>query len=135
MLVASIVSFVNFPNIAFAQDCTDEAFGCFEVPLPGITGSIDEFAKKTGLVGYVSTIINIITGIIIATALIIVVAAGYVYMTAGGDGGKVETAKAMIKAALLGIILALGAYLILNTISPQFASEIKEPFSSPTPGI
>lgn len=63
---------------------------------------------------------QIITGLIIAAAVIIVVVAGYMYMTAGGDGSKVETAKTMIKAALLGIILALGAILILRTISPQF---------------
>ncbi len=143
LMYISCFLFLTLPVTTFAQgnssDCANNKFGCFEVPLPGITDkSIDNFVKKDGgigLVGYVSFIAKIITGVIIATALIIVVAAGYVYMTAGGDGGKVELAKSMIKAALLGIILALGAYLILNTISPQFASKIKEPvFGSPTPG-
>lgn len=121
--------------LAAQEDCENSRFGCFEVGLPGIKTSttIDDFAKQ-GLVGYINIVANVIIGLIIATGLISVVAAGYVYMTAGGDGGKVETAKTMIKAALLGIILALSAFLILNTISPQFASEVQDPlFGTPAP--
>ena len=41
---------------------------------------------------------------------------GILYMTAGGDEGKVETAKKVLTGALLGLIIALLAWAIVNVI-------------------
>ncbi|MEX1997370.1 MAG: hypothetical protein WEA04_01705 [Candidatus Andersenbacteria bacterium] len=111
-------------------------FGEFEAPInEKVSGDICAYLannQSTPFLSTVKVIVNFLTAIVVAIGLIMVVAAGYVYMTAGGDASKVGKAKTMIQAALFGIALALTAFLVLNTISPQFASEVKEPeFNTP----
>jgi len=105
-------------------------FGDFSFPLPGITEkSIDKFVGSTSTptITYINSVIPIVIGLIVLVAAVMIVLGGYLYMTAGGSGQKVETAKTFIVSALGGIVLALTAWVILNTISPQFASELKDP--------
>jgi lysylphosphatidylglycerol synthetase-like protein (DUF2156 family) len=101
------------------EDCQ---FGEAEAPLPGLSGCID----KLKLSKVVNQLANFAVAAIVAIALITVVAAGYVYMTAGGNATQVTTAKTMIIAALLGLALALLSYIILNTINPDLL-DLKEP--------
>lgn len=109
--------------------CNNNDLGTLEAPLPGLEGkTVNQIAcQDSPILTYVNLIIRVITGVIVIIALIMTVIGGYIYMTAGGDGKQVEKAKTIIGGALLGVILALTAFLILNTISPQFASQIKEP--------
>lgn len=98
-----------------------QVWGNFEAPLPGVGNSIDAFIQQADpLVTYISLIANFILVFIIAIAILLMVLAGYIYMTAGGDGGRVQTAKDMIYSALLGLTVALVSYLLLNIISQQF---------------
>lgn len=119
-----------------AFDCTKTDFGRLESPLNAIMKengqgkSICEFINGSGgkpLIYYISIVIDFVTAMIVAMGLIAIVVAGYFYMTAGGSSDRISTAKSLLASALLGIVLALAAFLILNTISPQFASEVKEP--------
>lgn len=113
----------------------DRPFGLFEALLPGITErTIDQFDTGSGgkpILRYFSIVMNIIIATIVAIGLISIVVAGYLYVTAGGDSQKVVVAKSLIGAALLGIVLALAAFLILNTIGTQFASGLREPSLTP----
>ena len=104
-------------------------FGNFEAKLPGIeNNSIDAFIDNpTPILTYASFIINFVTGGIIVIGLISMVAGAFFYMTAGGDKAGVEKGKKFIIASLSGIVLALTAWVILNTISTQFTSGLKEP--------
>lgn len=110
-------------------------FGIFEYPLPGITGTIDRFVKNPNpIIRYMNIVITMVIAGIVAIGLISIVVAGYMYVTAGGNAQRVTAAKSLIGAALLGIILALGAFLILNTIGTQFASGLQEPtIPAPSP--
>jgi len=108
-------------------------FGDLEVTLPGdvfgagsdICDIVDDNLTNNGggFTGAVRSYANVIANLIIATivilGLIMVVLGGYFYMTAGGSGDRVSTAKTIIGGALLGIALALATYLILNTINPD----------------
>jgi hypothetical protein len=55
-------------------------------------------------------------GIIAAVAMMV---GGLIWLTAGGDSGRVTTAKDIIKSSLLGMILLLCSFLILSTINPD----------------
>lgn len=112
-----------YPALAMAQ-----MFGNLEQPLPGFEPSIDALIRQPQpTLTYVATIINYITVFIILIGLISIVIGGFLYITAGGEAKKVDQAKTFIKSALTGIVLALAAWLILNTISQQFTSGLKEP--------
>lgn len=105
-------------------------FGNFEVPLPGLTGTIDDVACN-GILFYISVIFNYVIAIVVIIAVIGVVIGGFSYMTSGGSDDGVKKGKDLIKSSLLSIVLALGAFLILNTISTQFASDLQEPTINP----
>ena len=103
--------------------CNTRDFGCFEAKIPGLEfDTITELTsgKANPLVFYVGVIANFVTALIVVVGIISIVIGGYFYMTARGNAQQISTAKSWIGGALLGITLALGALLILNTISPQF---------------
>ena len=52
-------------------------------------------------------------------AVIMIIAGGLTWLTAGGNSKQVETAKTYIIGALTGLVLALGSYTILWLINPQ----------------
>ncbi len=51
-----------------------------------------------------------------AIATIIIMMAGFVLLTAGGDPGKIKTAKSMLKNVVTGIVIVTGAWLLIKTI-------------------
>jgi hypothetical protein len=57
-------------------------------------------------------------------ALIMIVIGGYKYAASGGNNASMESAKGFITDALVGLVLALLAYLILYIINPKLI-EIK----------
>jgi hypothetical protein len=67
---------------------------------------------------YLNIIIKIIIGFAAVLAMVMIVAGGIEYMTSEVISGK-EAGKETITHAILGLLLALGAFLILNTINPQ----------------
>lgn len=75
-------------------------------------GRVEDLAQYIGIV--YNFLISIV-GVVAAVAMII---GGFQYLTSAGDSGKIGQAKSKITNALIGLILALGAYTILNTINP-----------------
>ncbi len=63
------------------------------------------------VVGFTNFLVTILTPIAILT----LVAGGFMYITAGGDGEKQGKAKRVIFMALLGIVIIYGAFAIVST--------------------
>lgn len=57
-------------------------------------------------------------------AVIRISVAGIQWMIAGGDSGAVSKAKKDLTGAIIGLILALGGWLILNTVNPKIVNDI-----------
>jgi len=53
----------------------------------------------------------------VAFSAIVFAYAGWLYMTSGGDEGKVKQAHEMLTKVLWGFLFALGAYLIVQLIT------------------
>jgi len=51
-------------------------------------------------------------------AVVMILFAGYQWVTAQGNSSKIEKAKATLNGAMIGLVLTLGAYVLLNTINP-----------------
>lgn len=105
-------------------------FGNFEQPLTGLFPSfeknINAFITSSGnkpIIRYLNYIAALVTGGIVAISVIIIVIAGYRYIV----GEDPKPAKTMMNAALLGIVLALGAYSLLAVISNQFVNPASDP--------
>lgn len=61
--------------------------------------------------------VGIVTAAILAVVMIVI--AGFMYITAGGNTGTTEKAKEYIWGAVIGLLIAVSYYLILNTINPS----------------
>ena len=71
-----------------------------------------------GFAGYLNVMINLFIGICAVLAMIMIIMGGIQYMTSELISGK-EAGKEQVTHAVLGLLLALGAYAILNTINPD----------------
>lgn len=127
------------PHTVHAQgiECEDEQFGCLEAGIPpfgqgaSIGKIIDTDNGGVGLIGFINVLIKLLAPAIIVIGVIMIIAAGYVYMTAGGDAQKVGLAKSILGTALLGITLAAVSWAILGQVSPQFTTDAKDPVFVP----
>ena len=82
--------------------------------LKGNTFVLKEASGLTTIsIGYIiATIIRIALSLLAAIFLILIIIAGFQWMTAGGNEQKVEKALARIKTAVIGLIIVLAAYAI-----------------------
>ena len=93
-------------------------------PLPGFPEEFDTLPSKTNQCpfgNYLNIMIKLVIGIAAVLAMVMIVMGGIEYMTSDLISSK-EAGKDTIKNALLGLFIALGAYLILNTINPKLLS-------------
>jgi len=70
----------------------------------------------TGLMTMIGNIIRTILTLLGVVVLVLVVYAGFLWMTAGGDPEKVKTAKTMLTNAIIGLALILAAYAISDFV-------------------
>ena len=60
--------------------------------------------------------LNIAYSLVGAIAVIVVIYAGYQYMTSNGDSGKAQTAMKTILFAVVGIVVVASAFVITNFV-------------------
>lgn len=81
--------------------------------------TIEEIA---GIFCIVGNVINLLLGLAGGVALVVLVYGGFLYMASGGDQKQLSTAKSAITYAVLGLILILGAILIVETLLTTIAT-------------
>ncbi|MFA5358353.1 MAG: pilin [Patescibacteria group bacterium] len=66
-------------------------------------------------------------------AVVMIVIGGFIWMTSGGDSGRITAAKGYIIGSIVGLILALGSYSILYLVNPElvYLRPIKVPYVEP----
>ncbi len=106
--------------------------GCVVAPLCGhpchaasspmtVDQQIDLIAINTGLPtdepdSIIEKIIKFLLSFIGGLSVLIIVIAGFVYVTSAGDENKTEEAKKWIIYAIVGLIVSLLAWVIVNTV-------------------
>ena len=88
-------------------------------------GGID-LNKDQGLAQIVAWLYAFIVGISGLAAFVMIVWGGVQWMTSTGNPTKTSEAKDRIKMALLGLLLILASFLILQVINPELTF-LKEP--------
>lgn len=87
--------------------------------------TLDNIASKKGpyiqadsntLSSIIGTVISLVLGLLGIIFLILMIYAGYNWMTAQGEEEKVTQAKSTITRAITGIIVVIGAYAIWNFV-------------------
>ncbi|MEK7569430.1 MAG: pilin [Patescibacteria group bacterium] len=101
-----------------------EELPCDSANTPGCVGgklTDIQLSGNDALGKYLNTIIRLAIGIAAVLAVVMIVMGGIQYMTTELTHSK-EAGKERIRNAILGLLVALGAYLILNTINPKLLS-------------
>lgn len=83
-----------------------------------------EYGHDTGLVAQdvrltVARIINVALGLLGMIAVVIVIYAGFKWMTAGGNEEDASSAKKILYAAVIGLVIILAAYSISRFVITQ----------------
>jgi hypothetical protein len=90
-------------------------------PTKGLTEGADcagdgQKSDLFGTGGVFTDIVNVILFIIGAVSVIMIIFGGFRYVTSGGDSGGVTSAKNTILYAVVGLIVAVLAYAIVNFV-------------------
>lgn len=123
LLIAAIVAMavgLLIPNAVYASgDATSSGEFCQNVKnksnpaYSSICGSAKGETDAENVVKDVLTVVFTWTGII---AVIVIIIGGVFYMTSQGDPGKVSRAKNAILYALIGLIVSLLSFAIVNFV-------------------
>jgi len=70
----------------------------------------------TSLLTMIGKVIRIVLTLLGVIVLVLVIVAGFQWMTAGGDTEKVKMAKTMLTNAVIGLALVLAAYAISDFV-------------------
>jgi cysteine-rich repeat protein len=107
------------------------SFAVFGIVNAQITAGLDALSEVSGLpTGNVfiaiANIIRIILGLLGIILVGLIVYAGFLWMTAAGDPKKVETAKKILKNAIIGVIIVLSAFGITQFVLNSLISATEE---------
>ena len=87
------------------------------LPLPGGgQATIDDDTELNELVRYIFNFTIMIAGLL---AFFMLVFGGFRYLTSAGNPAAQKDAKDILTSAILGLLLLLGSYLLLQVINPD----------------
>ena len=92
-------------GMLFAQDA------CFA---GAITAPTQTGLPSGSIAGSISSIIKTLATFIGGLSVLMIVISGIMYMSSGGDSSKVETAKNMLIYSIVGLVVALLAWVIVS---------------------
>ena len=86
---------------------------------PGVASSLTSqiattsgYSQTASLGGIIAILVRAALGLLAIIFLILMIMAGFNWMTAGGDENKVKKAQDTIKTAIIGLLIVLAAYAI-----------------------
>jgi hypothetical protein len=78
-------------------------------------------ATQGGLIGMVGRVIGVALSLVGVILFVIILHAGYLWMTAGGDPKKVTEARGRIMSAVIGLVIVVSAYAIAGFVLSSLA--------------
>lgn len=122
-LTALIISFstlVFMPTVALAQPEDVPPTGTIPAPTPQSTWDgkivIEDNIEETNIGGIATKIIIWLLAVIALVATVIIIYAGILLVFNGGSEARVAQAKKTLTWAIVGLIVAIGAFAIVNII-------------------
>ncbi|GEM_PF-3381434 len=110
MVAVLILTVFCFAHPTAAQNTTDiYEQSIQDLNLPGIGLSV-------GVVELIVRIINIFLGLLGLIAVVLLIYAGFLWMTANGDPKKVQKARDIIVEALIGLVIIIFAFIIVQLV-------------------
>ena len=86
----------------------------------GVNATGNTQRGSSGLSSAIETVVNVLLFIIGAISVIMIIIGGLRYVISNGDQGQVTSAKNTILYAVIGFVIALLAYAIVNFVLDAF---------------
>jgi hypothetical protein len=115
--LAAIIGLVSAPLIPSTVALADDPATSIGQGVTGVGGGAP---GKDDLQGYIKTIVNVMLFILGAIAVIMIIIGGIRYATSNGDAAAIKGAKDTILYAVIGLIVAILAYAIVNFVVGAF---------------
>ncbi len=103
-----------FQNNAMAVSCPEGSVNPDATTLAGCNIAAEN--STNNLFDTVNKIINVVLGVIGIVAVVVIIVGGVSYLTSQGDAGKVAKAKNTILYGVVGMMVALLAFAVVNFI-------------------
>lgn len=113
LLGFSVVSGFALADTALAGSAADAIRGGSD----SVGGTDNTVTVEQGI----KTVVNVLIFLIGAIAVIMIIIGGIRYVTSNGDAGSTKSAKDTILYAVIGIIVAILAYAIVNFVIDAFS--------------
>lgn len=110
LVLTGLVVVLILPYFVFAADNTTGALDRLKTVAED--GGNYVKANETSFAEYLGTIVSAFLGLLGIIFVILIIYAGYNWMTASGEADKVEKAKKTIARAITGLIITISAYAI-----------------------
>ena len=119
-----------------ARAVTSSATFTPNVPIPGLFPENGQSEPiDANIAGrYIRALYIYFVGIVGVLAVVMIMYAGFLWITAAGNSSKISEAKEHMNGAVIGTILALTSFLLLQLINPQLVS-LRIPFIQPVDTI
>lgn len=114
-----VVVFITAFFVAFIGPDVSAQFAEADTQVQNVAEAAD-VGGTTDLIEIIGRLINVFLGFVGVILLIILLYAGFLWMTAGGDAEKVQRAKDWIKNAIIGLIILVSAFAIVRFIFSFF---------------
>ncbi len=72
--------------------------------------------SSADIAGIIQKIITFLLGFVGGLSVLMIIVAGIMYITSGGDEGRVDTAKKWLTYAIVGLVVALLGWVIVKTV-------------------
>jgi hypothetical protein len=109
---------IILPQLALAQSANNtKSIGLLE-RLQSVAGS-GGYQTDTNIAStpkIIGTVVGAFVGFLGITFIILIIIAGYGWMTAGGNEEAIKKSKGTIKQAVIGLVIAISAYTIWSFI-------------------
>ena len=101
------------------------AFAAVTCPPNSVNSTADTLAgcnvtPDNSLMPTINTIISVIIGVLGLVAVVVIILGGVSYTTSAGDPGKVKKAKDTILYGIIGLVVAILAFAIVNFVLSSF---------------
>lgn len=91
-----------------------------QIQIPGSIFDTESTAVTGDMIGkYIQAFYNYGMAVVGILAAIVLMAGGVLWLTSGGDSGKVGQAKELIIGSIVGTAILFSSWIILNTVNPE----------------
>ncbi|NCQ54285.1 hypothetical protein COV88_03165 [Candidatus Saccharibacteria bacterium CG11_big_fil_rev_8_21_14_0_20_41_19] len=103
-----------------ALPTTVGAINVFQTCEDGSTSAVCTSTKTDNLSTYIKTIVNVLLFVLGTVSVITIIVSGIRYTTSHGEAKAVQAAKDTLMYAVIGLIVAIMSYAVVNFVVAQF---------------